>query len=48
MLSPIFYLLIYYYVAYSIVKDSNEDLGVAFWIVQNWPKDKAVCTKLGN
>ena len=28
---------------YSIVKDSNADLGGIFSIVQNWPTIKAVC-----
>ena len=31
---------------YSIVKDSNADLGVNFKIVQNRPTVKAVCTKI--
>ena len=31
---------------YSIVKDSNADLGVIFSIVQNWPTIKAVYTKI--
>ena len=25
---------------YSILKDSNADLVVIFWIVQNWPTNK--------
>ena len=33
---------------YSIVKDSNSDLGVLFSIVQNWPTIEAVCTKSPN
>ena len=36
------------YLGFSIqdlVKDSNVDLGVIFWIVQNPPITKAVCTK---
>ena len=28
------------------VKDSNADLGVIFWIVQNPPTNKAVCSKI--
>ena len=38
-----FYSIDFYY---SIVKDSNADLGVIFSIVQNWPTIKAVCTKI--
>ena len=32
--------------AYSIVKDSNADLGVIFRFLQNSPITKAVCTKI--
>ena len=31
---------------YSIVKDSNADLGVIFRFLQNSPITKAVCTKI--
>jgi hypothetical protein len=31
---------------YSIVKDSNADLGVIFGFLQNSPITKAVCTKI--
>ena len=31
--------------SYSIVKDSNADLGVIFRFLQNSPITKAVCTK---
>ena len=31
---------------YSIVNDSNADLGFIFLTVQNWPTIKAVCTKI--
>ena len=31
---------------YSIVKDSNADLGVIFRFLQNFPITKAVCTKI--
>ena len=31
---------------YSIVKDSNGDLGVIFRFLQNFPITKAVCTKM--
>ena len=31
---------------YSRVKDSNEDLGVIFRFLQNYPITKAVCTKI--
>ena len=31
---------------YSIVKDSNADLGVIFKFLQNSPITKAVCTKI--
>ena len=34
------------YKIYSIVKDSNADLGIIFWIVQNCTTNKAVCTKI--
>ena len=33
-------------VNYSIVKDSNADLGVVVSIVQKWPTIMAVCTKI--
>ena len=31
-----------------IVKDSNADIGVIFWFLQNSPITKAVCTKISN
>ena len=37
---------VFYGRPYSIVKDSNADLGVNFKIVQNRPTVKAVCTKI--
>lgn len=37
---------IFFGVAYSIVEDSNADLGIIFSIFQNWPTIKAVCTKI--
>jgi hypothetical protein len=33
-------------ITYSIVKDSNADLGVIFRFLQNSPITKAVCTKI--
>ena len=38
-------LLHYLTLYYSIVKDSNADLGVIFRFLQNSPITKAVCTK---
>ena len=38
-------LLHYLTLYYSIVKDSNADLGVIFRFLQNSPINKAVCTK---
>ena len=39
-------LLHYLTLYYSIVKDSNADLGVIFRFLQNSPITKAVCTKI--
>ena len=36
---------IFFGVTYSIIEDSNADLGIIFSIFQNWPTIKAVCTR---
>ena len=39
---------IFFGVTYSIIEDSNADLGIIFSIFQTWPTIKAVCTKIKN